>query len=506
MNKLFQVMTLIFLTLMAFSTAWADAVFLRGILDGPVELIPECECHEVYLPAYTLLMCNGGAYDYPLVANMVSLEDFVGQEISGYGHIMTCGTAQCSVINVLDISVQSCPAGNTWYVLPDGSGDAANIKAAIMAATDGDLILVADGVFSGLGNTDINFLGKNVEVVSENGPAFTIIDCAPGDTTGHRGFILENGEGSAAIIDGFTIQNAVTPEPGGGGGGVICNGSSPTIRNCIFRDNLAGWSGGAIYCGQTSSPTITNCRFEQNGAVGHGGAIFAGFSMVELTDCLFDGNSAWFGGGAVTCHGASVEMYNCTFNGNFSDGGAIGISASFIAIENAIIAFSVEGAGVVCGDSSDIFITCSDVYGNEGGDWVGAIAGLLGNDNLSADPHFCGEANPDEPFTLYAHSPCAPENNPECGLIGAFGVGCTAECVPGDANGQAGINVLDAAYLVSYLYKDGPPPVPFEVCSGDPDGTCDVNIQDASYIISYLYKNGPAPVTAEEWFDKCTLR
>ncbi|UCD93359.1 MAG: right-handed parallel beta-helix repeat-containing protein [Candidatus Zixiibacteriota bacterium] len=481
----------------------AEPIFLRGTLDGPVVTIPECECHEVYMPAYALLNCNGGAYYYPLVANMVSLEGFVGQEISGYGHFITCGIARCSVINVLDISVQDCPAGNTWYVLPDGSGDAANIQAAIMAATDGDIILVADGVFSGLGNTDIDFLGKNVEVASENGPEFTIIDCSPGDTTGHRGFILKNGEGPTAVIDGLTIEKAVTPEMGGGGGGVICNGSSPTIRNCIFRGNHAGWSGGAIYCSQNSSPTITDCRFEQNKAMGHGGAVFASASTAELTDCLFDSNGAWFGGGAISCQGASVEVYNCTFNANFSQGGAIEVLASFAGIDNSIIAFTDDGSAVYCWDSSDIFINCTDVYGNEGGDWVGAIAGLLGNNNLSADPLFCGEANPDEPFTLYAHSPCAPENNPECDLIGVFDVGCTAECVPGDADGMNGINILDASYIVSYLYKNGPLPVPYEVCSGDPDATCLVDLQDVSYIISYLYKNGPAPVTSEEWSAEC---
>jgi predicted outer membrane repeat protein len=434
---------------------------------------------------------------------MVALEDFVGQEITGYGYFMTCGMAQCSVIYVSEISVQDCLAGNTWHVLPDGSGDAPNIQAAIMAASDGDIILVADGVFSGAGNTDIDFLGKNVEVVSENGPEFTIIDCSPADTTGHRGFILENGEGPMAIIDGFTIRNGVTPEQGGGGGGVVCIGSSPTIRNCIFRDNQAGWSGGAIYCSQNSSLTVTNCRFEQNGAVGHGGAIFATFSSVELTGCLFDGNGAWFSGGAVDCHVVSIQISNCTFSDNMSQGGAICVSECGISLNNSIIAFTSEGMGANCWDSNSIYISCTDIYGNEGGDWVGAIAGFFGDDNISADPLFCGEANPDEAFTLYAHSPCAPENNPGCGLIGAFDVGCTAECEPGNADGKDGINIIDASYLVNYLYKDGPPPVPYEVCSGDPDASCTVDLQDVTYIISYLYKNGPAPVTGEEWFDTC---
>jgi hypothetical protein len=65
------------------------------------------------------------------------------------------------------------------------------------------------------------------------------------------------------------------------------------------------------------------------------------------------------------------------------------------------------------------------VFGNDGGDWIGCIAGQgTINDNFSEDPLFCGEDNPDEPFTLHSDSPCASENNPACGLVGARRAGC----------------------------------------------------------------------------------
>ena len=224
---------------------------------------------------------------------------------------------------------------------------------------------------------------------------------------------------------------------------------------------------------------------------------------MELTDCLFDGNGAWFSGGAVDCHVVSIQIDNCTFSDNMSQGGAICVSESGIALNNSIIAFTSEGMGANCWDSNSISISCTDIYGNEGGDWVGAIAGFFGDDNISVDPLFCGEANPEEPFTLYAHSPGALENNPGCGLIGAFDVGCTAGCEPGNADGKDGINIVDASYLVNYLYKDGPPAVPYEVCSGDPDASCTVDLQDVTYIINFLYKSGPDPATGDEWSDQC---
>jgi hypothetical protein len=59
------------------------------------------------------------------------------------------------------------------------------------------------------------------------------------------------------------------------------------------------------------------------------------------------------------------------------------------------------------------------------------------NGNISLDPRFCDYESRD--FHLAADSPCAPFTppNPECGLIGAWPVGCAATAV-GAAGGPAG--------------------------------------------------------------------
>ncbi|MHC4544424.1 MAG: hypothetical protein ACYSYL_07840, partial [Planctomycetota bacterium] len=41
------------------------------------------------------------------------------------------------------------------------------IQAAINAAANGDTVIVADGVYTGDGNRDINFKGKAITVMSE---------------------------------------------------------------------------------------------------------------------------------------------------------------------------------------------------------------------------------------------------------------------------------------------------------------------------------------------------
>ena len=62
----------------------------------------------------------------------------------------------------------------------------------------------------------------------------------------------------------------------------------------------------------------------------------------------------------------------------------------------------------------------------------------------------------------------------------------------GDANSDATVNILDVTYIINYLYKNGPAPVPEE--AADADGSGGLNLLDVTYLINYLYKNGPEPI------------
>jgi len=64
--------------------------------------------------------------------------------------------------------------------------------------------------------------------------------------------------------------------------------------------------------------------------------------------------------------------------------------------------------------------------------------------------------------------------------------------IPGDANRDFNVNILDVVYLINYLYKSGPSPDPF--ASGDNNGSVTINILDITYLIDFLYRSGPAPV------------
>lgn len=64
--------------------------------------------------------------------------------------------------------------------------------------------------------------------------------------------------------------------------------------------------------------------------------------------------------------------------------------------------------------------------------------------------------------------------------------------VPGDANGSGQAESGDVVYLISYLFRGGPPPEP--MAAGDPNASCAVEAGDVVYLISYLFRNGPAPL------------
>jgi hypothetical protein len=62
----------------------------------------------------------------------------------------------------------------------------------------------------------------------------------------------------------------------------------------------------------------------------------------------------------------------------------------------------------------------------------------------------------------------------------------------GDANDDGVIHVGDAVYILNYLYKNGPSPLPWWFTG---DANCDktVGIGDAIYLLNYLFRSGSEP-------------
>lgn len=293
---------------------------------------------------------------------------------------------------------------NAHEVRPDGTGDYPTIQAAIDAAADDDTIELTDGVFTGDGNRDLDFGGKRVRVVSQSGdPGACIIDCGGSPDEPHRGFHFHTGETATCLVRGVTITGgyAAGADSRADGGGILCENASPRIWDCVLLANTAVRNGGGVSCQGPAAPSVRGCSFVGNAAVYYGAGLAVRTADPIIESCTFVANSG--PGGTLTC-----------------------AESGSLVLNHSIVAFNHAGAAVHCaGLQSEATLTCCDVYGNPGGDWVGCIAEQYGVEgNISEDPIFCDLPGGD--LQIRVDSPCAPFTppNPECDLIGACGVGC----------------------------------------------------------------------------------
>jgi predicted outer membrane repeat protein len=246
---------------------------------------------------------------------------------------------------------------NTLYV----PSNYPTIQAAVDAITvDHFIVTVANGIYTGSENTNLNFNGKNIIVCSENGPQNCIIDCQ----NNTRAFTFDNGEDSTAILDGFTIKNGFAED----GGAIYCNQqSNPTIRNCIIADNIASEDGGGILS-LNCSPTITDCLFIRNSTARFGGGIYAAGQSINISNCVFRNNSADRGGAILYQSVNNVGISNCIFTDNSA----------------------TRGGGICYQHSFDMTITNCTFYNNSGSAaylyWsTAAITNCIFWDNASYD-------------------------------------------------------------------------------------------------------------------------
>jgi len=64
--------------------------------------------------------------------------------------------------------------------------------------------------------------------------------------------------------------------------------------------------------------------------------------------------------------------------------------------------------------------------------------------------------------------------------------------VCGDVNEDGAINTGDAVYIISYVFKGGPAPVPLSSCNCNSDDY-ECNVGDAVYLVNYIFRGGPPP-------------
>jgi len=260
------------------------------------------------------------------------------------------------------VSMAGLPAGGDVIRVPR---DVPTIQQGIDAADHGDTVLVADGVYSGPGNIELDPCGKGIHIRSEKGPEGCTIDCQGQG----RGFYLHCCEGCFTVIEGFTIINGSATD----GGGLFGFWSAPVLRDCRFIDCRASDSGGAIY-GFFFSPRILDCVFSGNVAY-HGGALhLCQTSAPDIVRCSISGNTAGVYGGGIRCvSGAKPAISDCLLIGNSALLGG-GLSSRDASPRADRCRFELnrawDGGGVYILSSDGLVIVDTEFTGNKA-DWCG---------------------------------------------------------------------------------------------------------------------------------------
>ena len=171
----------------------------------------------------------------------------------------------------------------------DWNTAATNIQDAVDASTNGDIVLVTNGVYATGGRlyggmTNRVAITNSINLQSVNGPEVTVIQGYPViGTSAVRCVWLING----ALLSGFTITNGATLGATGDaktsqdGGGVYCVTSGSVISNCVVSGNAAYFWGGGVDGG-----TLKNCKLYGNSAQSGGGAYFARTHLINSSGPL----------------------------------------------------------------------------------------------------------------------------------------------------------------------------------------------------------------------------
>ena len=311
------------------------------------------------------------------------------------------------------------------------------IQHAINEATNGDIVLVSDGIYSGSGNRNIDFKGKAITVCSENGPEVTIINC---ENKG-RGFHFHTGEDSNSVLDGFTITYGFIPTgPDRYAGGIKFSSSSPTVTNCIIQNCSAKYNGGAIYC-SSSGPTLRNCTIKGNSApgiypdkeghTGKGGGIYCySSSNPMISNCTINENSAKRGGG-IWCDGSSnPTIENCTIMHNHADrGGGIYCHNSNLEVTHCTIEWNStwqNGGGIYCYYASPTINKCKIMHNMSvtrggGGIYCSGGSSEISNCVIAGNRSWDGSWEPQGGPGGGIHSRYAAPKITNCTIVGNLG-------------------------------------------------------------------------------------
>jgi len=233
----------------------------------------------------------------------------------------------------------------------------ATIQEAIDSAAQGDTVAVrSDGTGSYteriVVDKEVVLLGGWNESFTSRDPETyeTVIDAQATEADPGQPVRFSSGVGAAAVIDGFKLTGGFAGlSTGFRGGGIYCDGASPTITGNEVFGNRAHLGAG-IECRNGSNGLISGNYIHDN---------------IEITQSGLQGCG-------ITC-----ERSSPTITGNeisFNKGSGIKLDEAAPLIENNDIQSNTHGAGISCQDGSNATIRNNTIRLNRatfgGGIWI----------------------------------------------------------------------------------------------------------------------------------------
>ncbi len=295
------------------------------------------------------------------------------------------------------------PQLGTIYVDDDGTGDPGPgdttvsdpaedgsqehpydaIQEAIDVSGNGDVVLLADGTYTGPGNQNITYGGRTITVRSQNGPDDCILDLE----FAARGFDFISWETPDARLEGLTILNALGDPNFPSNPAIYVGDSSPTIFNCV----ISGSNSVAIRIGGFSDVTVANCRITDNRLSG----IYCSYGNPSIRNTLLSRHGS---AGIWLASPTAAAIYNCTIT---DESTGVSTYGSNLTIRNSIIWGN----------------TAAQVFGYADIRHSNVQGGSAGIGNIDADPLFVDAEGGNYRLSSSSPSIDAGDNGATCPMI-----------------------------------------------------------------------------------------
>ncbi len=254
-----------------------------------------------------------------------------------------------------------CPAGPPTC-------DYATVQAAVDAASPGDVIKVATGVYTGINNyggtNQVVYISKTLAIRG----GYTTTDWIISNPVSYPTTLDAQNGGRVIFIRDATVTIEGLRLMGGSaldyfadyGGGIFAYNSALTLQDNVILSNTAAYYGGGVYAGD-STVTLTGNTVTSNTSIcyscgggvslyssiatltgntfsgNHGSGVYVRSGNVTLDENTFTANTAGFGGALLMEYGGIITLTHNTFVANTATDSHYGGGGVYMACDYATI-------------------------------------------------------------------------------------------------------------------------------------------------------------------------